>query len=102
LRDDEINSISDSLGLSREKFIDKYLIQSAEGYEIKSPCCFLNENGACAIQWCKPAECMDFPHTDKPDRLFGLLGVLSFAEVCPIVFEMLERLKAIYNFRTGR
>ena len=99
VREDEIDSISAFLGLTKQEFAEKHLVQSAEGYEIKAPCCFLNENGACAIQDCKPAECRDFPHTNKPERLFSLLGVLSFAEVCPIVFEMLERLKRIYGFR---
>jgi len=100
VRADEIDPISAFLGLTKQEFIEKHLVQSAEGHEIKAPCCFLNENGACAIQECKPAECMDFPHTDKPERLFSLLGVLSFAEVCPVVFEILERLKGIYRFRS--
>ena len=102
LQDGEVNSIAAFLGLTRQEFTAKHLSQSAEGYEIKAPCCFLNENSACAIQDCKPAECRDFPHTDKPERLFSLLGVLSFTEVCPVVFEILERLKGIYRFRVKR
>lgn len=29
----------------------------------------------------------------------AFLGIVSFAEVCPAVFEILERLKGIYRFR---
>ena len=97
---DDMDSISKHLGLAREDFMQKYLVQSVEGYEIKAPCCFLEEDGKCQIQDCKPEECRDFPHTDKPGRLGSLLGVLSFAEECPVVFEILQRLKEMYGFRT--
>lgn len=102
LQEDEIESIAAFLGLGRKELIEKNLVQSAEGYEIKAPCCFLNENGECAIQERKPAECRDFPHTDRPGRLESLLGVVSFAEECPVVFEILERLKEIYRFKARR
>ena len=102
LQESDIDTISASLGLSKQEFSDKYLVNSSDGFELKAPCCFLKENGECAIQEYKPEECRDFPHTDKPDRLFSLYGVLSFAEVCPVVFEILERLKVIYGFRTKR
>jgi hypothetical protein len=52
------------------------------------------------IEECKPKTCKEFPHTNKPERLWSLLGVLSFAEICPVVFEILERLKQIYRFKT--
>ena len=100
LQESDVESISSFLGLSKQEFSEKHLNKSTDGIEIKTPCCFLKGNGECAIQECKPEECRDFPHTDKPDRLFSLHGVLSFAEVCPVVFEILERLKVVYGFRT--
>ena len=99
VEDDEVGAIADSLGLVKEGFIEKYLVQSSGGYEIKSPCLFLKENGECEIQHCKPAECRDFPYTDKPGRMESLLSIISFAEECPAVFEMLEKLKVIYEFK---
>jgi Fe-S-cluster containining protein len=70
------------------------------GYEIKEkPCCFLTGDGQCRIQECRPNSCRDFPYTNQPERLFSLLGILGHAEVCPVVFEILERLKKIYHFR---
>jgi len=58
----------------------------------------LESDGKCRIQGVKPAVCKDFPYTDKPYRLYNMLGVLSFAEDCPVVFEIIERLKLIYNY----
>lgn len=74
-------------------------MQSIEGYEIEAPCCFLNRDGKCSIQDCKPTQCRDFPYTDKPDRIESLLGVMSFVEECPVVFEIVERLKIEYSFK---
>ena len=102
LQRDEVCVIAPFVGMSEQEFIDEHLIQTTEGFEIESPCHFLNENGECAIQECKPLVCRDFPHTDKPDRLGSMLSVLSAAEICPVVYEMMERLKEIYRFRTRR
>ena len=96
---DDISVIAPALGMSEQDFLDKYLIQSDEGLEIEAPCPFLNETGECAIQECKPTVCRDFPHTDKPDRLWSLLSVLSSAEICPVVYEILERLKKSFRAR---
>lgn len=97
----ELGPIAAFLGLSERDFADQYLTETIEGseYELVAPCRFLDDNGACAIQACKPVECRDFPHTNKPGRLESLLGVLSFAEVCPVVFEILQRLKRVYRFK---
>lgn len=99
LRENEIDAIAAFLGLSRQAFSEKYLILSADGCEFEAPCRFLKDNGECALQECKPAACREFPHTDKPGRLGNLLGVVAFAEVCPVVFEILERLKESYRFK---
>ena len=99
LEEDEIVATAGTLGLSNESFIEKYLVKSEEGYEFKTPCGFLKENGECEIQHCKPAVCRDYPHTDKPDRMESLLNIISSADECPVVFEILERLKVIYDFK---
>jgi len=99
LTKNDIKAIAAFLNLSEQEFSDKYGTKSFDGHTLTPPCCFLKENGACAIQTCKPKKCLDFPYTDKPDRLLSLHSVLSFAEICPVVFEILERLKVMYGFR---
>ena len=102
LEDQEIESISAFLEMDKDMFIQEYLTAGSEGYELKAPCRFLESDGKCRIQKCKPAQCKGFPYTDKPERLFSLYSVLSFAEECPIVFEILQRLKRMYHFRSRR
>ena len=102
LSEGEVAAIALFLGLAKQDLFEKYLTESTEGAELEAPCPFLKESGGCAIEACKPSSCRDFPHTNKPDRLISMLGVLSFAKVCPVVFEILERLKKIYRFKTRR
>ena len=33
------------------------------------------------------------PYTDQPERLSSLLSVLDVIEICPVAFEIFERLK---------
>lgn len=98
LQDDEIGAIAASLNLTVQDFRERYLDAGIGVHELEAPCCFLGEDGKCAVEECKPAECRDFPYTDKPERLYSLLNTVSFAEECPVVFEILERLKDIYGF----
>lgn len=58
-----------------------------------------NKNGACEIEKCKPEGCREYPFTNKPERLFSLYSIVDSASVCPVVFEILERLKKIYRFK---
>jgi len=100
LEETEIKSIAEFLGQTENDFKNEHLIQTEEGYKIKGkPCSFLCADGICQIQEFRPSACRDFPFTDKPERLFSLFGILEFAEVCPVVLEILEELKKIYGFR---
>jgi len=97
----EIAAISDYLGLSENDFIEKYLAanDSDEEYVMKErPCCFLDADGKCRIQDIKPSVCKNFPYTDKPYRLYNMFGMFTFAEDCPVVFEIIDRLKLIYDY----
>ena len=104
LNENDVVAASTYLGQTTESFVAKYLTAADPEDELpykfkSSPCVFLQEDGKCRIQDCKPTVCREYPHTDKPERLFSLYGILGSAEVCPIVFEILERLKTIYRFR---
>ena len=36
---------------------------------------------------------------DQPERLWSLLGMLDTVTICPVAFEIVERLKKEYGFR---
>lgn len=102
LSEEEIVSISAHLGMTRQKFLEDFLIRGRDGLELPAPCRLLEMDGRCRIQDCKPEECKGFPYTDRPDRIASLYSVLTAVEVCPVVFEIWERLKELYHFRRRR
>jgi len=103
LEAEEIQAVSAFLGCSAQEFISDFLEETDEGYAVREkPCRFLCADGRCQIEACRPASCKDFPFTNRPERLFSLYGVLDCAYVCPVVLEILERLKPMYHFRDGR
>ena len=96
----EIKTIANLYKMTKEEFMDEFIEINLNGYEVKGkPCCFLTENGDCKIGKCKPEGCRDYPHTNKPDRLFSLYSIIESASVCPVVFEIIQRLKKIYDFK---
>jgi len=106
LDEDEVEKVAKFLRTTKGEFTTKYLvladIDDEKQYEFKhKPCSFLDDDGKCQIQDCKPNACKDYPFTDKPDRLSSMYSVIDHASVCPIVFEILERLKMLYGLRSN-
>ena len=99
----DIKTVSKYLGLTKDNFIAEYLEEAdfeENEYKVSvQPCTFLAEDGKCKINDCKPYSCKGFPFTDQPERMLSMLSIISFAEECPVVFEILERLKKIYDFK---
>ena len=104
LDNDEVKRIAAFLDLTENDFITAYLAKAdpddEKPYKIKEKTCFfLCDDGRCRIQDCKPDFCAEFPYTDHTERLSSMYSIIEHAEVCPVVFEILERLKVMYRFR---
>lgn len=84
----EIHTIAESLGKSIEAFEKQSM---SEGY-VRPPCPMLKEQ-LCSIYEHRPEICRSYPHLEKPDFLFRLMGVIGNLSVCPIAFNAFEELK---------
>lgn len=96
---------AEHMGLTKEQFIAKYLMEKdeEENYQTQnSPCDFLGTDGNCLLGDCRPENCRKYPYTDQPDRWGSLYSVLDVIEVCPVAFEIYERLKKEYGWRYRR
>ena len=93
------------MGITPEQFVDVYL--EKEEYDMNyqtehEPCDFLQEDGNCKLGDCKPVSYKKYPYADQPERLSSLLSVLDVIGICPVAFEIFERLKKEYGFRVHR
>lgn len=98
----DVEQDAEYLRITPEQFVDFFLEKEECGIDYNTkhkPCDFLQEDGNCKLGDCKPESCKKYPYTNQPDRLGSLLGMLNSVEVCPVVFEMFERLKKEYHFK---
>jgi hypothetical protein len=93
--DKDINRIAKHLRIKPSVFTKKYLrIDEDRDYVLQTvPCIFLGEDNYCSIYDVRPKACREFPHTDriKQSQLLNLTE--KNIEVCPAVFQIIERLK---------
>jgi uncharacterized protein len=97
LDDEDIRIFAEGLGLPENQFRTQYLIHE-KNFQHKivfntMPCPFL-EDRKCVNYDNRPKECRSYPHLHKADITGRLLGILFNYEICPIVFNVYERLKA--------
>jgi Fe-S-cluster containining protein len=78
-------------------FIEKYLrVDEDKDYVLKqSPCAFLDAENYCMIYADRPNACREYPHTNRKKMQQIMDLTMKNTLVCPAVFEMTERLKAI-------
>lgn len=99
---EDIERDAKHLGVTIEEFMMNFLGgEEKEGkYTTKhKPCDFLQENGECKLGCFKPEDCKNYPHTNQSERLWSLYSVLDTVSVCPVAFEIYERLKKEYGFK---
>jgi len=99
----ELGPVATYLNMPEKGFRKKYIKEDFGEYQLKKrPCCFLKENGECEIEACKPISCREYPFTNRPERILSLLSIIESSSICPVVFEMIERLKKEYRFKKRR
>ena len=102
---EDIDKDAQYLGITPKQFIGTYLEKEEYGMDYQTkhkPFDFFQEDGNCKLGDCKPDSCKKYPYTDQPERLSSLLSILDTIEICPVAFEILERLKKEYEFRVRR
>ena len=102
---EDIDRDAQYLGITPEQFIASYLEKDQYGMDYLTqhkPCDFLQEDGNCKLGDYKPDSCKKYPYTDQPERLSSLLSILDTIEICPVVFDIFERLKKEYRFKMRR
>jgi Fe-S-cluster containining protein len=97
LDQEDIEILARGLGTSIDQFRQQFLVENdkdfSEGFIFnKKPCPFLKEN-LCSHYELRPEDCRSFPHLHKEEFVSRLINVIQNYAVCPIVFNVYERLK---------
>lgn len=99
----ELQRIAEYLGMTLEELRARYLEFDRDVGKHTTrelPCPFL-QGTLCSIYEVRPAVCAGYPHLHRNFRS-RLWQTLDNAGTCPIVYNVLERLKARLGFREGQ
>jgi hypothetical protein len=90
----DIERLARRLQVPNPQFRASYVQEEADGFVfVRTPCPLLDGN-RCSCYRDRPDDCRSYPHLQKKHMTTRLFGVIDNASVCPIVFSVLERLKA--------
>ncbi len=95
LYDKDVERLAKHLKLKPSQFVDEYLyIDDESDYVFKqTPCPFLLPDNYCMVYESRPKACREYPHTDRK-RFHQILNLtLKNTEVCPAVFDVVEKMK---------
>lgn len=101
--DKDIRRLAARLNVSPQQFARRY-VQVAEDrtkHLISSPCAFLQPDNRCAVYEDRPQACRDFPYLRDANFRSRSLMMLDNTAVCPIVFNVWQRLKQRFWPRRG-
>jgi len=95
----EITGLAAYLDMPETDVREQYIEESLAGncYISSVPCNFLADK-KCSIYAGRFTECRDFPHLHKPGFRERFLGTLLHYGSCPIIFNVVERVKREVGF----
>jgi Fe-S-cluster containining protein len=92
----DVARLAAGLKLAESELIGRFLVPAEEEGTFtfnRRPCPFFSNN-RCTAYDSRPDDCRSFPHLHKDEFVFRLTGVVQNCSICPIVFNVFERLKA--------
>jgi Fe-S-cluster containining protein len=98
LTKNDLKQLTEVTRLPVEEVIATYTETDEQGLSLKHlPCCFLKDY-KCSIYEHRPETCASFPHLHKPDFNSRARRTFENYTICPIIFNVIERLKVEMHF----
>lgn len=93
----DIERAAKALRIKPGDFIERFLhVDEDKDFVLKSaPCPFLGPDNYCSIYEDRPKACREYPHTDRKKMVQIMELTAKNTQVCPAVFEMVERLRKV-------
>ncbi len=100
--DEDLQRMAKQLGKTEAEFKAAHLRQEeGEGPRVATPCPMLNGT-RCSYYDQRPETCRSYPHLEKPEMRSRLFSVMANAAICPIAYNVVERLKVDFGWRPSR
>ena len=95
LDDADVIRLATGLGITPDEVVTQYLTRDEDNDLTfnRCPCPFLVGN-RCRVYEHRPDTCRSYPHLQKSEFVFRLAQAFSNCSICPISFNVYERLKA--------
>ncbi len=100
VEDDDKQRLAAHLQMDEGIFNETYIETSYGGVSVFNtiPCHFLSCN-KCTVYEARPDGCRQFPHLDIPGFNKRLFSIMDSYKRCPIVFNVVEKLKTELHFK---
>jgi uncharacterized protein len=100
INETEANNLAGHLQLGREQFDEKYIEKGSNGMMLLNaiPCHFLSGN-KCTVYEYRFEGCKEFPALHLPGFKKRVFTTFMHYDRCPIIFNVIERLKDELNFQ---
>lgn len=93
LGEPDVERLARRLDLTPEQVRERYLRLEDRALVFDViPCPFLVDR-RCSVYEDRPVDCRSYPHLQKSEMVSRLLSVVDDAGTCPIVYEVLERVR---------
>jgi len=99
LNEKDIVELAQLENISSEKYMEDYCEKDFGDIYLKNIPCRYVEGKKCSIYENRPVQCRKFPYTDEEGFISRSLGMINFYEICPIVYNLMERLKVEMRFQ---
>lgn len=99
LTNEDILFLSKHLNILKKEFIEKYTSYDSSEREkyLKGDSCPFLIDKKCIVYEARPDVYRSYPHLHQSAMATRLWGVLGNYEYCPIVYNVIERLKVVYH-----
>lgn len=96
LTKNDVVRIARVCGVTFDDFRDKYLKEDGGEWIVNGKSCPFLTNDGCSIYDYRPKACREYPYTNKKETSSRLMSLVANCAVCPVVFEIFEKLKKRY------
>ncbi|MCG3154689.1 MAG: hypothetical protein DKINENOH_01283 [bacterium] len=90
---EDVAAFAKGLAMPSEQLRNQHLMQAEEGFTFNAKTCPFLVDNKCSNYDHRPKACASYPHLHKDGFVSRTIGVIDNCAICPIVFNVFERLR---------